>query len=147
MIVFEEVLDRAVSLDASDIHLRVGLPPILRVDGALTDLGEELLFTFQEIQLGRKRSDALRGMARRVRQVDLTATLNSIVQAEELGVSIAQLLRIQGDTQRAKRFAMAEKQANEAPVKIIIPVVLFILPAVFIILMGPLIKMTLDQMR
>ena len=113
----------------------------------MDDLGEELLFTFQEIQLGRKRSDALRGMARRVRQVDLTATLNSIVQAEELGVSIAQLLRIQGDTQRAKRFAMAEKQANEAPVKIIIPVVLFILPAVFIILMGPLIKMTLDQMR
>ncbi|MBQ7144321.1 MAG: type IV pilus twitching motility protein PilT [Oscillospiraceae bacterium] len=43
MIVFEEVLDRAVSLDASDIHLRVGLPPVLRVDGALTDLGEELL--------------------------------------------------------------------------------------------------------
>ena len=113
----------------------------------MDDLGEELLFTFQEIQLGRKRSDALRGMAKRVRQVDLTATLNSIVQAEELGVSIAQLLRIQGDTQRAKRFAMAEKQANEAPVKIIIPVVLFILPAVFIILMGPLIKMTLDQMR
>ncbi len=113
----------------------------------MDDLGEELLFTFQEIQLGRKRSDALRGMARRVRQVDLTATLNSIVQAEELGVSIAQLLRIQGDTQRAKRFAMAEKQANEAPVKIIVPVVLFILPAVFIILMGPLIKMTLDQMR
>ena len=113
----------------------------------MDDLGEELLFTFQEIQLGRKRSDALRGMAKRVRQVDLTATLNSIVQAEELGVSIAQLLRIQGDTQRAKRFAMAEKQANEAPVKIIVPVVLFILPAVFIILMGPLIKMTLDQMR
>ena len=113
----------------------------------MDDLGEELLFTFQEIQLGRKRSDALRGMARRVRQVDLTATLNSIVQAEELGVSIAQLLRIQGDTQRAKRFAMAEKQANEAPVKIIIPVVLFILPAVFIILMGPHIKMMLDQMR
>ena len=113
----------------------------------MDDLGEELLFTFQEMQLGRKRSDALRGMAKRVRQVDLSATLNSIVQAEELGVSIAQLLRIQGDTQRAKRFAMAEKQANEAPVKIIIPVVLFILPAVFIILMGPLIKMTLDQMR
>ena len=110
-------------------------------------LGEELLFTFQEIQLGRKRSEALRAMAQRVRQVDLTATLNSIVQAEELGVGIAQLLRIQGDTQRAKRFSQAEKLANEAPVKIIIPVVLFILPAVFIILMGPLIKTTIDQLR
>ncbi|MBR2374102.1 MAG: type II secretion system F family protein [Lentisphaeria bacterium] len=113
----------------------------------MDDLGEELLLTFQEIQLGRKRSDALRQMAKRVRQADLTATLNSIVQAEELGVSIAQLLRIQGDTQRAKRFAMAEKKANEAPVKIIIPVVLFILPAVFVILMGPLIKMIFDNMR
>lgn len=113
----------------------------------MDDLGEELLYTFQEIQFGRKRSDALRAMAQRVRQVDLTATLNSIVQAEELGVGIAQLLRIQGDTQRAKRFTMAEKLANEAPVKIIIPVVLFILPAVFIILMGPLLKTTLDQLR
>jgi tight adherence protein C len=113
----------------------------------MDDLGEELTLTFQEIQLGRKRSDALRAMAQRVRQVDLTATLNSIVQAEELGVGIAQLLRIQGDTQRAKRFTMAEKLANEAPVKIIVPVVLFILPAVFIILMGPLIKTTLDQLR
>ena len=113
----------------------------------MDELGEELLVTFQEIQLGRKRSEALRAMAQRVRQVDLTATLNSIVQAEELGVGIAQLLRIQGDTQRAKRFSMAEKLANEAPVKIIIPVVLFILPAVFIILMGPLIKTTLDQLR
>ncbi|MBR2873400.1 MAG: type II secretion system F family protein [Lentisphaeria bacterium] len=112
----------------------------------MDDLGEELFLTFQEIQLGRKRSDALRAMAKRVRQVDLTATLNSIVQAEELGVGIAQLLRIQGDTQRAKRFAMAEKLANEAPVKIIIPVVLFILPAVFIILLGPLLKTFIDQM-
>ncbi len=112
----------------------------------MDDLGEELFLTFQEIQLGRKRSEALRAMARRVRQVDLTATLNSIVQAEELGVGIAQLLRIQGDTQRAKRFAMAEKLANEAPVKIIIPVVLFILPAVFIILLGPLLKTFIDQM-
>ena len=113
----------------------------------MDDLGEELLYTFQEIQLGRKRSEALRAMAKRVRQVDLTATLNSIVQAEELGVGIAQLLRIQGDTQRAKRFSMAEKLANEAPVKIIVPVVLFILPAVFIILMGPLLKTFIDQMR
>ena len=113
----------------------------------MDDLGEELNLTFQEIQLGRKRSEALRAMAQRVRQVDLTATLNSIVQAEELGVGIAQLLCIQGDTQRAKRFSMAEKLANEAPVKIIIPVVLFILPAVFIILMGPLLKTTLDQLR
>ena len=101
-------------------------------------LSEELTRTFHEIQLGRKRTDALRLLADRVRQIDLTATVNAIIQAEELGVSIGKQLRIQSDTQRAKRFSMAEKLANEAAVKIIIPVVVFILPAVFIILLGPL---------
>ena len=101
-------------------------------------LSEELMRTFQEIQLGRKRTEALRALSKRVRQVDLSATINAIVQAEEYGVSIGQLLRIQGDMQRGKRFALAEKLANESSVKIIIPVVVCILPAVFLILMGPL---------
>lgn len=104
------------------------------------ELGEELTRAFQEIQLGRKRTEALRDLAQRVRQPDLTATVNAIIQAEELGVSIAQLLRIQGDVQRGKRFMLAEKRANEASVKIIIPIVLFILPAVFIMLLGPLVN-------
>lgn len=102
-------------------------------------LGEELMRTFQEIQLGRKRTEALRALSKRVKQVDLSATINAIIQAEEYGVSIGQLLRIQGDMQRHKRFALAEKLANESSVKIIIPVVICILPAVFIILMGPLV--------
>ena len=106
-------------------------------------LGEELTRTFHEIQLGRKRTEALKALADRVRQIDLTATVNAIVQAEELGVSIGKQLRIQSDTQRAKRFALAEKLANEAAVKIVIPVVLFILPAVFIILLGPLAVQTM----
>lgn len=105
-------------------------------------LGEELFIAFNEIQLGRKRSEALKAMAERVRQIDLTATVNAICQADELGVSIGQQLRIQSDMQRAKRFALAEKLANEASVKIIIPVVMFILPAVFIILLGPLLIQT-----
>ena len=101
-------------------------------------LSEELMWTFQEIQLGRKRTEALRALSKRVKQVDLTATINAIIQAEEYGVSIGQLLRIQGDMQRGKRFAMAEKLANESSVKIIIPVVICILPSVFVILLGPL---------
>ena len=101
-------------------------------------LGEEWLRTFQEIQLGRKRTEALRDLAHRVRQPDLTSVVNAIIQAEELGVSIGQLLRIQGDMLRNKRFSMAEKLANEAPVKIILPIVLFIFPAVMLILLIPL---------
>ena len=101
-------------------------------------LGEELLRTFQEIQLGRKRTDALRALTLRVRQADLTAAINAIIQAEELGVSIAQIIHIQSDMQRNKRFMLAEKLANEASVKIIIPIILLILPAVFLVLVGPL---------
>jgi tight adherence protein C len=104
----------------------------------LDSLGEELMRAFHEIQLGRKRADALRDMSKRVRQPDLAAVVNAIVQAEELGVSIGQLLRLQGDMLRNKRFNLAEKLANEAPVKIIIPIILFIFPAVIIILAVPI---------
>lgn len=104
----------------------------------LDALGEEFMRTFQEIQLGKKRTDALRDMGARVRQPDLVSTLNAVIQAEEMGVSIAHLLRIQGDTLRNKRFNRAEKLANEAPVKIIAPIVIFIFPAVFIILGVPI---------
>jgi len=103
----------------------------------LDPLSEELTRAFQEIQFGRKRTEALRAMAQRVRQTDLSAVVNALVQAEELGVSISQILRIQSDMQRNKRFTLAEKLANEASVKIIIPIILCILPAVFLILVGP----------
>ena len=106
-------------------------------------LGEEFMRTIQEIQLGKKRTEALRDMSNRVRLPELTSTVNAIIQAEELGVSIAHLLRIQGDMQRNKRFSLAEKRANEAAVKIILPVAAFILPAVFIILLGPLLVQTM----
>jgi len=101
-------------------------------------LNEELSRTFHEIKLGKKRSQALRDLAKRVGQPDLTTVLNSIIQAEELGVSIGELLTIQGDMLRDKRFSRAEKQAGEAPVKIVLPLALFIFPAVIIILVVPI---------
>jgi tight adherence protein C len=102
-------------------------------------LGEELERTFREIQLGKKRADALRDLIKRVKQPDLTSVINAIIQADELGVSIANILRIQGDQLRVKRFNRAEKMANETPVKIILPIALFIVPAVFIIIGAPFI--------
>ena len=68
------------------------------------------------------------------------------MQADELGISIGQLLRIQSDQLRSKRFSMAEKLANEAPVKILIPVVVFIFPSVFLLLMGPIILQAMKMM-
>ena len=108
-------------------------------------LSEELRRTLHEIQLGKTRQVALKEMALRVRQPELTTVLNSIVQADELGVSIGQVLRVQGDQLRAKRFSMAEKLANEAPVKILFPIVVFIFPCVFLVLMGPLVAQALKS--
>ena len=82
----------------------------------------------------------------RVQQPELTSVLNSIIQADELGVSIGQILRIQGDQLRAKRFQRAEKLANEAPVKILFPIVVFIFPAVLLLLMGPILLQASSSM-
>ncbi len=102
-------------------------------------LNEELSRTFHEIKLGKKRSQALRELSTRVGLADLSTVLNAIIQAEELGVSIGDLLTIQGDVLRSKRFARAEKKAGEAPVKIVLPLALFIFPAVIIILVVPIV--------
>ncbi len=109
-------------------------------------LGEELERTFHEIQLGKKRVQALKDLVKRVQQPDLSAVMNAIIQSDELGVSIAQLLRIQGDQLRIKRFQRAEKLANEAPVKMIFPIALFIVPAVMIIMGAPLVMQTMKAL-
>ena len=109
-------------------------------------LGEEFKRTLHEIQLGKQRQQALRDLSSRVHQPELTSVLNAIVQADELGVAIGQLLRIQGDQLRHKRFARAEQLANEAPVKIMFPVVIFIFPCVFAILVGPIIYQALNTL-
>ena len=109
-------------------------------------LNEELVRTLQEIQIGKPRQRALKEMADRVQQPELSSVVNAIVQADELGVSIGQLLRIQGDQLRGKRFARAEKLANEAPVKILFPVIIFIFPSVFIILMAPILMQAMKTL-
>ncbi len=107
-------------------------------------LTEELTRTLHEIQLGKPRQAAMRDLGKRVKQGELTSVVNAIVQADELGVSIGQLLRIQGEQLRAKRFSRAEKLANETPVKILFPVIVFIFPSVFLILMGPILMQAMN---
>ncbi len=101
-------------------------------------LNEELLRTLHEIQIGKKRSLALNDLCNRVRLSDLTTVMGAVIKAEELGVSVGDILKIQSDLLRGKRFSRAEKLANEAPVKILFPMVVFIFPVVFIILLAPL---------
>ncbi len=106
----------------------------------LDPLNEELLRMTKEIQVGSSRKEALRNMALRVSQSDLKAVAFALIQADELGVSIGAILRIQSDQLRSRRFDRAEKLAAEAPVKMLGPLLLCIFPAVFIILLGPVLS-------
>ena len=104
----------------------------------LDPLNEELIRMTREIQVGTPRRVALRNMAERVRQPDLKGVTHALIQADELGVSIGSILRIQSDQLRNRRFERAERLANEAPVKMLGPLMLCIFPAVFVILLGPI---------
>lgn len=102
-------------------------------------LNEELLRMTKEVQVGLSRRAALANMAKRVRQPDLNAAAFALIQADELGVSIGSVLRIQSEQMREKRFDRAERLAHEAPTKMLGPLMLCIFPAVFIILLGPIV--------
>ena len=104
----------------------------------LDPLNEELIRMTREIQMGIARRVALRNMADRVRQPDLKAVAFALIQADELGVPIGPILRIQSEQLRARRFDRAERLANEAPVKMLGPLLLCIFPAVLIVLLAPL---------
>ena len=112
----------------------------------LDALNEELIRMTREIQIGLPRRVALKNMAVRVDLSELRSVTNSLIQADELGVSIGAILRIQSDQMRSRRFDRAEKLANEAPVKMLGPLMLFIFPAVFVILLGPILRDTIKQL-
>ena len=108
-------------------------------------LNEELMRMTHEIQLGASRKKALSDMAQRVGQSDLKALANALIQADEFGVSIGAILRIQSDQLRNRRFDRAEKLAAEAPTKMLGPLMLFIFPAVFIIILGPVLIQVMKE--
>ena len=108
-------------------------------------LTEELIRVIREIQIGKTRREALRDMSRRVNMPDLRTVVNALVQADELGVSIGSILRIQSDQIRQRRFERAERLANQAPVKMLGPLLLCIFPAVFLILLGPILNRLFQQ--
>ena len=102
-----------------------------------TPLSEELLRSLQEVRLGRTHSEAMRDMAYRVDVDDLSAFVAAIVQAETLGIPIANVLTAQAKRLREKRAQRAREQAQKAPIKLIFPLVLFIFPSLFVVILGP----------
>jgi hypothetical protein len=102
-------------------------------------LSDELAETLRQIQMGVPRAEALRDLHDRVRMDELFSVTSALIQADELGASLGPILRIQAETFRIRRAQAAEKQAMEAPVKLLFPLICFFFPATFIVLFGPII--------
>lgn len=100
-------------------------------------LNMEFARLLQEMQLGVGRTDAMRLMSERTSLPDLKSFCSAMVQADSLGIPIARVLRIQSQEMRTKRRQRAEEKAQQVPVRIMIPLVLFILPCLFIVILGP----------
>jgi tight adherence protein C len=98
----------------------------------------------QEIQLGRTRREALRDMADRLDVPDFSNFASAIIQADQLGVSIGKILRIQADQMRIKRRQRAQEKAHQAPVKMMIPMTFFIFPSIWIVLLGPSVMVVME---
>lgn len=114
-----------------------------KYDGPLTTEFEKAI---QEINMGKPRRDALRDMGARVEVDEVTTFLGSIIQADQLGVSITNVLKLQSQQVRANRRMRAEEKAQKAPIKILIPLVMFIFPTILIVLLGPAVIRLMDTL-
>lgn len=108
-------------------------------------LAAEFARVLQEMQIGRSRTDALRGLGERTGVPEIRGFVSAMTQADSFGIPVGQVLRVQSQELRTKRRQRAEEKAAQVPVKIMIPVILFILPCLMIVVMGPAIIGIIDS--
>src|SRR5262245_29328905 len=145
---------RADLPDALDL-LAVSVEAGLGFDGAvakLTDhmqgpLIDEFALTLSEMRVGEARPVALRKMAERVDAPELSNFVRAVIQADQLGISLGRILRVQAADSRLKRQAAAEEKAMKAPIKMLFPTVLLIFPAMFIVILGPAVLNILETFK
>lgn len=110
-------------------------------------LSNEFNKTLQEIKMGKARRDALRDLANRTGVEDLSTFIGAIIQADQLGVSIGNVLRIQSKQMRQIRKQRIEEKAMKAPIKMLLPMVFFIFPTLFLVLLGPAAIQLIESLR
>jgi tight adherence protein C len=132
-------VEAGISLDAA--ILRVAREVRL----AHVDLAHELTVVNRKTNAGIPRDIALRGLWQRTGVEEIRALVSSMIQSEKWGTSVATVLRVSADTLRRKRRQTAEKKAKQAPLKMTLPLVLFILPALFIVIMGPALVQVIQE--
>jgi tight adherence protein C len=134
---------QAALSDALDL-LAVSVEAGLSFEGAVAKLVEymtgplieEFALTLNEIRIGQTRADALRRMEARLDVPEVTAFVRAVIQAEQLGASMGAILRAQGSDARVHRQLAAEEKAMKLPIKMLVPMAIFILPATFIVVLG-----------
>jgi tight adherence protein C len=130
--------------DALDL-LAVSVEAGLGFDGAISKLTEhmdgplteEFGLTLNEIRFGESRQDALKKLSDRTDTPEVSGFVRAIIQADQLGISLGRILRVQATDSRLRRQAAAEEKAMKAPIKMLFPTVLFIFPAMFLVILGP----------
>jgi tight adherence protein C len=132
------------NLDLLTLSVEAGLDFTAALDtvvkkGKGGPLREELQLVLKQLKMGKTREEALKSMIIRVDLPALTQFVTAIIQADKMGTSIGKVLRIQATQLRVQRTHRAEKLANEAPVKMLLPLTLCIFPTVFLVLFGPLV--------
>lgn len=137
----------AIDLLTISVEAGLGFDAALQQVARNTDgpVAEEFSRMLREMQLGKSRREALESLRARSPIDDLKAFVGALVQADTFGVPVGQVLRTQAAEIRVKRRQYAEKKAQEVPVKIMIPLVLFILPCLFIVVIGPAALSILDS--
>ncbi len=137
------------ALDLLTICVEAGLgfdAAMSKVAGKWDDtLSMEFGRIVQEMQLGKLRREALRDMADRIELPDVSTFAAAVIQADQLGVSMAKVLRIQSDQMRLRRRQRAEEKAHQAPIKMLFPMAFLIFPALFIVLLGPAVIVLMES--
>jgi tight adherence protein C len=105
-----------------------------RMDGPLVD---EFALALHEMRIGQTRAAALRNLADRVDVPEVSQFTRALIQADQLGIALSRILRVQAADMRLRRQLAAEEKAMKAPVKMLFPTVLFIFPAMFVVVLGP----------
>lgn len=137
--ILPDVLDLITLSMEAGIDFSSALSKVISKSDPKAPLIEELTIMQQGMRLGQSRIAAMKDMVERVQEPNLAAVVTALIQAEQLGSSLGPVLRIQSEEMRIKRFQLAEKIAQVAPTKMLFPLVMFILPSIFIMLFGPLV--------
>ena len=135
----QKALPNALDLLAVSVEAGLGF------DGAIAKLteqtkgplAEEFALTLSEIRIGQSRQEALKKLSERAGVAEMSSFVRSILQADQFGISLGRILRVQATDTRLKRQAAAEERAMKAPIKMLFPTVAFIFPAMFLVTLGP----------